>query len=134
MNESQPHGRQYRFRVFLLASLGYAYLLFVVTVLLGIIAVTVFYVGFNVLAAKILWVPLVLAGLVLRSLWVTIPRPDGKELRRDEAPALFELIDDVNKVLSGPKVHHVLICDEFNASIVQIPQFGMFGWRRRRVI
>lgn len=98
------------------------------------VAVPIYYLGFNVLMVKFLLVPLVLAGLVLRSLWVTIPEPDGKELRRDEAPELFALIDEVNRVLSGPKVHHILISDEFNASIVQIPQFGMFGWLRNYLV
>ena len=134
MKEPQPQRPQYRFRVFLLASLGYAYLLFIVALLLGIIAVTIFYIGFNILMLKVLWIPLVLAGLVVRSLWVTIPEPDGTELKREQAPALFELIDDVNKVLSGPKVHHVLISDEFDASIVQIPLFGMFGWQRNYLV
>ena len=118
----------YRVRVALLASLGYAYLLTLVVVLLGVVAWTLYFVRFNGAMIKILWIPLVLAGLVLRSLWITIPEPDGKELQRDEAPALFELIAEVSKALNGPKVHHVLVSDEFNASIVQIPQFGMFGW------
>ena len=118
----------YRFRVALLASLGYAYLLTLVVLLLGFVAWTLYFVRFNGAMIKILWIPLVLAGLVLRSLWITIPEPDGKELQRHEAPALFELIAEVSKALNGPKVHHVLVSDEFNASIVQIPQFGMFGW------
>jgi Zn-dependent protease with chaperone function len=125
---------QYRFRVALLASLGYAYLLFIVALLLALVAATFIYVGFNIVTIKVLWIPLVLAGLVLRSLWVTIPEPDGKELRQDEAPALFELIGEVSKVLSGPKVHRILISDEFDASIVQIPQFGMFGWLRNYLV
>ena len=133
MKESQPH-RQYRFRVFLLALLGYAYLLFIVALLLAMVAVPILYLGFNILIAKLLLVPLILAGLVLRSLWVTIPEPDGKELRRDDAPELFASIDEVNKVLSGPKVHHILISDDFDASIVQIPQFGMFGWLRNYLV
>lgn len=117
----------YRFRVALLASLGYAYLLFLVLFLLGIVAFTLFYVRINAALIKILWIPLVLVGLVLKSLWVTVPEPDGKELQRDDAPALFDLIDEVNKAIDGPKVKHVLVNDEFNASVVQIPQFGMFG-------
>lgn len=133
MKESQPHS-QYRLRVFLLALLGYAYLLFIVALLLAMVAVPISYLGFNFLIAKILLVPLILAGLVLRSLWVTIPEPDGKKLRRDEARDLFALIDEVNRVLSGPKVHHILISDDFNASIVQIPRFGMVGWLRNYLV
>ena len=126
---ANPQG--YRFRVAMLASLGYAYLLVIVALLLGFVAWALywaFYMRVSGAVIKLLWIPLVLAGLVLRSLWVTVPEPDGKELRREEAPALFDLIGEVSKALNGPKVHHVLVSDEFNASIVQIPQFGMFGW------
>lgn len=119
---------RYRFRVALLALLGYVYLLFIVTLLLALVAGLLLYVRINAVTMKFLWIPLVLAGLVLRALWVTIPEPDGKELQREQAPALFDLIREVSDTLKGPKVHHVFVSDEFNASIVQIPQFGMFGW------
>ena len=126
--------RLYRLRVALLASLGYVYLLALVAFLLGIVAFVLFYVSINAAVIKILWIPLVLVGLVLRALWVTIPEPDGKELQRSDAPALFELIKEISTALNGPKVHKVLVSDEFNASIVQIPQFGMFGWLRNYMV
>ena len=124
----------YRFRVALIALLGYAYLLVVVVILLALVAGTLSYVRFDWVMIKILWIPLVLAGLVLRAFWVTIPEPDGKELQREQAPALFDLIHEVSEKLEGPKVHRVLVSDEFNAGIVQIPQFGMFGWLRNYLI
>ena len=124
----------YRFRVALLASLGYAYLGGVVLVLLAIVAAVVFSVGFNFLVIKILWIPLVLVGVVLRSMWVTLPEPDGKELQRSDAPALFDLIHEISETLRSPKVHHVFISDEFNASIVQIPRFGLFGWLQNYLV
>lgn len=124
----------YSFRVALLALLGYAYLLGLVVLLLGVVAFTLYYVSINYLLLKVLWIPLVLAGLVLKALWITVPEPDGKELRRHEAPALFDLIDEISKTLNGPKVKHVIISDEFNAAIAQIPQFGMFGWLNNYVI
>ena len=83
----------YRLRVGLLAALGYVYLFVIVLALLGIIAVTLFYVRVNWVMLKILWIPLALVGLVLRSLWITIPEPDGMKLDREQAPALFDLID-----------------------------------------
>ena len=118
----------YKLRLTLLAALGYAYLLTIVTVLLAIVVVTLFYVRLNFLVLKVLWIPLVLAGLVVRSLWITVPVPDGVELKREQAPALFDLIHEVLKALNGPTIHHVLISGSYNASIVPIPQLGMFGW------
>src|SRR5690349_3319728 len=96
----------YRFRVVLLALFGYAYLLAIVVLLLGIIVAVALSVRFNFLVIKILWIPLVLVGIVLRSLWITIPEPDGKELQRSDAPGLFELMEEVRRKLDGPKVHH----------------------------
>ena len=122
----------YKFRVGLLGALGYVYLLLVVSLLLGIVW-AVLYFGFyygalNAIALKVLWIPLVLVGIVLRSLWITIPVPDGTELKREQAPALFDMIHEVTTTLNGPKIHHVLLSNDFNASIVQVPQFGMLGW------
>jgi Zn-dependent protease with chaperone function len=118
----------YKLRVALLAVLGYAYLLFIVLILLAIVAVTLLYARLNWVVIKILWIPLVLVGIVLRSLWITLPEPEGTELQRDQAPALFDLIHEVTTKLHGPKFHHVLVTGDFNAAVVQIPQFGMFGW------
>lgn len=118
----------YRLRVGLLAALGYAYLLIIVLILLAIVAVTLSSLSFSYITIKILWIPLALVGLVLRSLWITIPEPDGARLTREQAPELFDLVTEVRQALDGPKIHHILVSDEYNAYIAQIPQFGMFGW------
>lgn len=122
----------YKFRVGALGALGYAYLLLIVSVLLGIVAALLYFViyhsTFNALTIKVILIPLVLVGLVLRSLWITIPVPDGTEMTREQAPALFDLIHEVTNSLNGPNIHHVLLSGDLNAGIVQIPQFGMMGW------
>jgi Zn-dependent protease with chaperone function len=124
--------QRYRFRVLLLAALGYAYLLMIVGLLLAIIVgfLMLLYVKgltLNAWVIKIVWIPLVLIGLILRSLWITLPVPDGKELDQTHGPALFSLIAEIKQALQGPQVDHVLISEDFNAAIVQIPRFGMFG-------
>lgn len=124
----------YRFRVALVALLGYAYLIALVVLLLGFVAFTLYYVRLNAALIKILWVPLVLAGLVLKALWISVPEPDGKELERHNASGLFDLTDEITKAINGPTVKHVLVNDEFNASVVQVPQFGMFGWLNNYLI
>ena len=124
----------YRLRVALVAALGYLYLLVIVTLLLSIVVLVVFYASINFLIIKIIWIPLVLVGIVLRSLWITLPVPDGVELKREQAPALFDLVHEVITALNGPKVHHILLAGDFNAGIVQIPQFGMFGWQTNYLV
>lgn len=124
----------YRFRVALIAILGYAYLLFIVSLLLVIVVATISYLRINWVAIKLAWIPLAVAGIVLKSLWVSIPKPDGQELQRENAPALFDLIGEVTHALRGPQVHHVLLSEDFNASVVQVPKFGMFGWLRNYLV
>lgn len=124
----------YRLRVALLAGLGYAYLLGVVLLLLLLVYVTLAYVRFNFVTIKIVWIPLVIVGLVLRSLWVTIPEPDGMELKPEQAPLLFDVVREVQEGLNGPTANHILLSDEFNAGVVQVPRFGMFGWLRNYLV
>lgn len=124
----------YKARVAALAILGYAYLFAIVLLLLLVVFLVVFYVRLNFVIIKVLWIPLVLVGLVLRSLWVTLPEPDGTELSPEDAPKLFGLISEVRSALNGPTVHRVLVSDEFNAGIVQIPRLGMFGWLRNYLV
>jgi Zn-dependent protease with chaperone function len=76
------------------------------------------------------WVLLFAGGLLwatLRALWVRFDEPDGVELQRDDAPALFEALDRIRARIKGPRVHRVYLDDDFNASIRQVPRFGLFG-------
>ncbi|MEA2224446.1 MAG: hypothetical protein QOH83_2822 [Solirubrobacteraceae bacterium] len=72
----------------------------------------------------------VLAFTVLRALAVKLPPPSGIELRAADAPALFDTIERLRAQLHAPRVDHVLIDGDFNASIVQVPRFGPLGWER----
>lgn len=62
------------------------------------------------------------------------PRPSGREISRDEAPALFARLDAMRERLDGPRVHRVLLTDELNAAIVQYPRFGLLGWEENTLI
>ncbi|MEA2240901.1 MAG: hypothetical protein QOD24_457, partial [Solirubrobacteraceae bacterium] len=72
----------------------------------------------------------VLAFTILRALAVKLPPPSGIELRAADAPALFDTIERLRAQLHAPRVDHVLIDGDFNASIVQVPRFGPLGWER----
>jgi len=124
----------YKLRVALLAALGYVFLIgTVVMVLLMLLAVI--YVGrFNWLIIKLLLIPLGIAGIVLRSLWVEFPEPDGHELRYEDAPRLFDLAKSIRQATQGPRLHKILLTDEFNAAIVQRPRLGVFGWQENYLI
>ncbi|HYP01633.1 MAG TPA: M48 family metalloprotease, partial [Pyrinomonadaceae bacterium] len=122
---------KYRSRVALLALLGYAYIAFVLAVLLALslimFGLALGYGKLNYLVIKAGWILLVLAAVVIRSLWVKQSPPEGFELKRDDAPRLFDLIDELTAALGAPRIHHVLMLDFFNAAVVQVPRFGFFG-------
>jgi Zn-dependent protease with chaperone function len=62
------------------------------------------------------------------------PRPQGRHLTEQEAPALFARIRELRLQMNGPRIHHVLLTDELNAAIVQHPRFGLFGWEENYLI
>ena len=68
--------------------------------------------------------------LVALALWPRLPRPDryGRRLRRDQAPELFRLVDDVAAAVGAPVPQVVEVDSTFNASTSAV------GLRRRRVL
>ncbi len=65
--------------------------------------------------------------VVLRMFFMRLPPPTGRVITREEAPRLFETIEEMRKKLGGPCIHKVLIDREYNAAISQLPKFGLFG-------
>lgn len=131
---ARKHPTAYKVRVGLLAALGYVYIFAVVSLLLLLVGAVLFNVRVNWLVIKILWIPLVLAGIALRSLWVSFPKPDGLHLKHEDAPTLFNLVREVEAAVQSPHVHHILLTDDFNAAVVQIPRLGFFGWQKNYLL
>lgn len=128
----------YKLRVGLLAVLGYAYIFLVLAGLLAVLALLVLIVVYshhiNSFLIKLFVLLLVPIFIVLRSLWVSIPPPKGLELRRQQVPRLFELIDELTLTLKAPRFHRVLLNSEFNAAVVQVPRLGLFGWQQNYLL
>ena len=124
----------YKIRVGLLAALGYIYLFAIVGLLLFLVYFVLAHVSINWLVIKIIWMPLVLAGIALKSLWVSFPEPDGLHLKYEDTPALFDLVKQVEHAVQSPRADHILLTDEFNAAVVQIPRLGVFGWQRNYLL
>lgn len=121
----------YRAVVVAIALMGYGYLAFVVGLLIALLAaLVVSVVTLKALAIK-LAIPLaIFVWFVLKALWVRVPAPDGRVLTRTEAPELFALVDDLRGRLRTPPFHVILLTDDFNAGVVQVPQLGPLGWTR----
>lgn len=135
---AQAQPLRYRLEVLGLAAVGYLFLLVMV---LGSLLLSV---GLGLLCLfkpilllkllKIVWLPIWFAWSVLRSLWVRIDPPQGRELKRDEAPRLFAEIDGIRAAMGAARPHRVLVTDDYNASVAQVPRLGVFGWPRSYLI
>ncbi len=128
---------QYRFRVGLLAALGYAYIFLVLVLLLGAVwALRQVVVSTNVeyLIDQVNLLSFLVGLGIVRLFWVNFPRPQGLELNSKQAPQLFVLIDELTTALRTPKFDHILLSDEHNAGVLQIPRFGFLGWQRNYLL
>lgn len=120
--------RAYRMRVGLLAGLGFGYLAFAVVLLLVLIgAIAALAIATAGAVIKFAWPLLILVFLVLRALWFRLPEPDGVALSRNDAPALWDLVDRTRKRLDAPRIHRLLLNDDLNAGVVQVPRLGVMG-------
>ena len=124
----RDHPATYRLRVGLLAALGYLVLFGALGISLAIVIGIIYARQLNLLIIEILIVVVALAFVILRSLWIEFPEPEGRELKHDDAPRLFELVNEVRAATAGPSLHKVLLTSDYNAYIVQRPRFGIFGW------
>jgi len=126
------HPSSYRFMVFLLALSGYGYLLGLLLIVV-VAALTVLYEALVMVYMP--WIGLlgpflVLGGIILRALWLRLEPPSGYQVTRETAPKLFAVLDKVRRAAGGPQLDRVLITNEFNADVTQIPRLGVLGWNR----
>src|SRR5205823_3876738 len=121
----------YRSWVLALAVFGYTLVLALVIVLLLLLALLAF--GLRDAAWLSVKLGLVVGALglvVLRWLWVRLEPPTGEPLTRQEAPTFFARLDRLVARLHTPRVHQVLVTEDFNAAVMQLPRLGIFGWYR----
>jgi Zn-dependent protease with chaperone function len=125
---------RYRRTLGALALLGYSYIGIVVVALVGGTALVCWLAIKNALALLLLknvgWALVVLVYLVIRALWIKLEPPRGRPLSPLTCPRLFELIETVRKRAGAPPIAQVLLTNEFNASVVQMPRLGVFGGSR----
>jgi Zn-dependent protease with chaperone function len=86
------------------------------------------------LAVVFLVCGLIWSWLVLRCLWVKLETPQGLPLTSQDTPELFELIAATGNRAGGIKFHEVLVDGGLNASMIQMPRLGVFGWYRNTLV
>jgi len=130
-HDSADDSIRYRRGVALFAALGYAWVLACLLLAVGLLVWIAGSFGRpGVGAVTRIWVGLFAAGLLwatLRALWVSFDKPEGVRLQREDAPRLFDALDRIRERIDGPPVHHVYLDGDFNASIRQLPRFGLLG-------
>jgi len=132
---AQRSPRLYRWRVYALAVFGFASLAVLVLALVALLVIAIALMRHGTFAvAKLVWLIGALLVVVLRALWVRLQSPEGEPLLRHDAPALFALLDRLRSRLDTPAVHHVLVTDDFNAAVTQVPRLGVFGWHRNYLL
>ena len=135
---AQKHPTQYKLKVALVAALGYAYVLAVLSLALGVGAWLILSLkdggSSHLSSIKLLFGLGILAAIILRAFWVRFAPPTGYEVHREDAPRLFLLIDKLTTALGTPPFHHVLIVNDLNAAVAQRPRLGIFGWYRNYLL
>lgn len=118
---AQKHPTAYKLRVAALAGAGYFALVGTVAAVVLLVTGCIYFAStvVNFAVLRLLIIPLGLGALVLRSMWVKFPKPDGYRLRPADAPKLFEMLKRIRTATKGPEVHHVILTPEFNASMGQ---------------
>ncbi|MFD8143679.1 M48 family metallopeptidase [Streptomyces sp. NPDC059708] len=110
-----------------LLALGLALLVHGVTLVLAVAGLLLIVLGWETVVQPVGGAVLLVAAFVLRPRMQGIPQ-DGPVLYRDDAPRLFELIDDVAAVTGTAGVHAVVVGGDVNAAVTA------YGRRQRRVL
>ncbi|UUZ56352.1 M48 family metallopeptidase [Massilia sp. H-1] len=67
------------------------------------------------------------AYVLLREMLTPLPTPAGRPITRSEAPVLFKMLDKLQTKLKGPRIDWILVDTEYNASVAQLPRWGLIG-------
>jgi len=125
----------YRRRVFWLALLGDTYLAMVLLGLALLLAGAVVSIAWLKAAGVKLAIGLaVFLWFLLKALKVNLAPPEGIEIHERDAPDLFAAIERLRRAIGTPRFHRVLISDDFNAAVAQVPRLGLLGWPRNDLL
>jgi len=130
--------KKYKKKAWQFSILGYVYIAAIVLAVSATAALIVFsaakahgalYVAFKVITALGVFL-----FIIFRALWVKFEKPEGMEVNEGNVPELAEFIAQLGAEVGGPKNYRILLTDDLNASIVQYPRLGIFGWYQNYVI
>lgn len=128
---SADNSMRYRRGVAVFAALGYLWVVACLALAVGLLAwIAASFAhggGFSIGRGWLLLFALALLWTTVCALCVRFEEPEGAEITAEDAPMLFDALERIRKKIHGPPVHRVFLDGEFNASIRQLPRFGLFG-------
>jgi Zn-dependent protease with chaperone function len=136
--EAEEAPAQYRFKLTMLAALGYAVLVAALAFTLGLLAFIVLYM-LIVRPPTDPWIaiPIIVLGMtgtvVLRSVWIRFVPPEGHHLQPGEAPELRAEVERVRNAVGAEPLHGIVINAELNAAAAYVPD-GLALWRQRHYL
>jgi Zn-dependent protease with chaperone function len=137
---SARNPKRYIGRVVGLVLLAYGYL---GLLLFGSLALVLACIALMVAAPNGLTIKLGIVGIiafggffvaVASGLWVRLDPPEGQRVAREQAPALFAMLEELRATLNCQPFHEVILVGEHNAAVIQIPRLGVFGWHRNYLL
>lgn len=132
--EATANPAAYRNKILWFGVLGYGYILLLLVGTLGLLGllVVLLFVARNIgtFALKGIIALGLFAIVVVRALWVTFPKPEGIVLSETDAPELWATVNRLREKMSAPPYHQILLTSDYNASVVQRPLLGIFGWQQ----
>lgn len=134
--ESEHRPEYYRLKLLALATLGHAYVISLLLLTLGALlwSMLALVQGEYLVSAKTALLAGIAGSLFYRSTRISLPQPAGQAVLPADAPQLFAVIEKIRIKVHGPRIHRVVINDEFNAAIFQAPRLGILGWHRNTLI
>ena len=120
--------------------LGYGVILLLVAVLATLVGGTVLMALSSslfllLLFKKKLIIPLlIMVWVLLKSVFIRFPKPQGIELTKDNAPELVALVEELRSQLDCGKIHQILLTPDLNAAVMQTPRFLAFGFTHNTLV
>lgn len=131
--EARQSPGRYRFKLALLAGLGFAVLGGTVLLALGMsVGLVLVLVAISPLLLlkliKIIWIPIAFGWFVIKSLWIRMEPPSGYLLRDGEAPELRNEIEWLREQTGAPPLQGIIIDSQLNAAAASVPRaLGLLG-------
>lgn len=128
----QAPGR-YRFKLAMLAGLGFVVLGGSIALALGMsVGLVVVLLAISPVLLlkliKVVWIPVAFGWFMLKSLWIKSSPPEGYHLREGEAPQLRAEIEWLREQTGAPPLAGIVIDSQLNAAAASVPRaMGLFG-------